>query len=727
MLTKELVAIWRRANPPSAPKRSERVSSKSAWPAEDFVLDTGVSGGETASCGLTSCPGIYLETAKRLVWSALVDPRGKRRPRPSTIANHARNVVHILRWLADSNVERLSDVDESLLEEWLDDLEDDVADGMFIARATVETPADARPSRAALFGRISAWKFLIEQSASLRESGHDALPAGFRLTVVPNAEAIRLSKRRTFGRTPSLPDEIAEAALDAAERILSEHAPDVIKALAHVHGPDGELLPDPEARLRSLKLDFLEATGTGYSEPSDHDDLMDADDLAIGLAGSATSRASGIHTSRVTRLMHAVRRVRNAGAVHLLGTAGQRVSELLSIDVTPPAPADDTRANAKADRGETVAGLPACVTRRPSHSGLYELFYVEGSVFKHRGGATFGDWLIGSRPIGETEHAPAVRTIIALERLLAPFRAKLGKTGGSNALFAVTAGPWLPRSETPVARLGRINLRKNLIRFYRDEIDWEKMPDLGRSGRDLRRYNSSRGGNIRTTQWRKLYVEYMMRADARLRPALYRQLHHVSVATLGSEYVSSDPSIIEGARDASSAELARLLVGILRGRKVAGRMADVIRGQMEEVRRLTNGLDGQEAEAEVQVWLRERQLGIYALGPAKCLVALIPQQALCHVVAGTATFRQTAPNYTTRTDERCERCPCALVDDEHLHFWVGRYVRHRGAVLRELAAVPAERHAQTLREFRAIAGRADYARAMLERFDHPIPADCTLL
>jgi len=724
MLTNELLALWRRTNPPSAPKHSQRVSSKSAWEAEDFVLDTGVSGRETSSCGLNSCPGIYLETAKRLVWSALVDPRGKRRPRPSTIANQARDAVHILRWLAESNVEWLSDVDENLLEEWLDDLEDDVADGMFVARGNVETPADARPSRAALFARISAWEFLIEQSASLRDSGH-ALPAGFRLTVVPNAEAIRLSKRRTYGRTPSLPDEIAEAALDAAERILTEDAPDVIAAFAHVHGPDGELLPNPEARLRSLKLDFLEVAGTRHAEPID-DDEIDAEDPVMGLGEFATSRPPGIQTSRVARLMHAVRRVRNAGAVHLLGTAGQRVSELLSIDVTPPSQADDTRLNAKADRGESVPGLPPCVTRRQSHSGLYELFYVEGSVFKHRGGASFGDWLIGSRPLGEIEHAPAVRTIETLERLLAPLRKRPDK-GGGNALFAVTGGPWLPRSDTPVRRLGRINLRKNLVRFYRDEIDWEKMPDLSRSGRDLRPYNSDKGGNIRTTQWRKLYVEYMMRADARLRPALYRQLHHVSVATLGSEYVSSDPSIIEGARDASSAELARLLVGMLRGRQVAGRMSDVISGQLEEVRRLTKGLEGQEAEAEVQAWLRERQLGIYALGPAKCLVALLPQQALCHVVAGTATFRQTAPNYATRTDERCERCPCALVDDEHLHFWIGRYVRHRGAILRELAAVPANLHPQTLREFRAIAARADYARAMLERFDHPIPADCDLL
>lgn len=416
--------------------------------------------------------------------------------------------------------------------------------------------------------------------------------------------------------------------------------------------------------------------------------------------------------------MQAVKRVQTAVAVYCLGASAQRPSEMLSVDVQPEAGEDDVATGVRSP-------LPRCVVQKRSWSRLYDLFYLKGRVFKRRGGPVAGEWLVGSRPAGEQTLPMAVRAIETLDRMLAPIRSLAGNAS-SAALFLSWQSGRVPHAGTEIRRKSRLGLRKNLLQFYEQEIDWQGMPDFGRSGRDLRAYKATRGGRIRMIQWRKLYVEYMMRADARLRPALYRQLQHVSTATVGGDYLSSDPTIIEGARDASSAELARLLVGLVRGRQVAGRMAEVVTSQLAEVRRLTQGLEGEDAIAEVGDWLRERQLGIYALGSAKCLVALLPSQALCHIAAGTASFRQTAPNYRARTDERCDRCPCALVDDEHMPFWVHRYARTRGSIVRELArSVPAD-HAQVLAEFRAIAARADYARRMLEAFDHPVPADADL-
>lgn len=730
MMTKDLVAEWRQANTSADRKVANRVSSVSAWTEPEFSLDTGVSGRRIAGCGLGACPPIYLETAKSLIWSGLVDPRGMKKLQPSTVANQATNFTPILSWLAENNIERLCDVDDEVLEDWLDDLEDDIANGKFVARDGVETTADARPSLAAVGDRIKAWGYLIDQSESLRSSEQDALPASFRLSVVPHKEAKRLTKRLRWAKTPSLPDEIAEEALDAAERILNDDAPDVIRALESLYNPDGVLLPDPEARLRSLNLDFIERPIRSASKnPADAENLVGVDEFeAVVFKGSSAGRRPSDFW-RQRALMRAIRRVRSAGAIHLLGVSAQRPSELLSTDVAYSA--DDKLAErtdgAVSDGRISALHLPACISVKTSYSGLYELFYLKGFVCKSREQRVTGEWLIGSRPIGETEVPSAVKTIMTLERLLAPFRSMGDDTETRACLFVGSRTHLIPSGHGSVVRLSRLRLRKHLLTFYDEEIDWDAMPDFGRSGRDLRRYKAVRGQKIRMTQWRKLYVEYMMRADARLRPALFRQLHHVSTAMIGGDYLSSDPSIIEGARDASSAELARLLVGIVRGKKVAGRMAEVISGQLEEVRRLTKDLNGEAAIAEVQDWMRERQLGLYALGPSKCLVALMPQQALCHIVAGTATFRQTTPSYATRTDERCARCPCALVDDEHLHFWVNRYVVSRRAILRELAASPPEHHDHLLREFRVIVDRANYAADMLAKFDYAKPCDFDLL
>jgi hypothetical protein len=73
------------------------------------------------------------------------------------------------------------------------------------------------------------------------------------------------------------------------------------------------------------------------------------------------------------------------------------------------------------------ADLPICVTKRPSKTGLNELFYLRGNLAKTRSIGGDVEWLLGSRPRGSDLNPLPVRALIALERLMAPWRV-LGQT-----------------------------------------------------------------------------------------------------------------------------------------------------------------------------------------------------------------------------------------------------------------------------------------------------------
>lgn len=69
------------------------------------------------------------------------------------------------------------------------------------------------------------------------------------------------------------------------------------------------------------------------------------------------------------------------------------------------------------------AGLPVCVSMRPSKTGLNELFYLCGKLAKTRSTVEDVEWLLGSRPRDSNILPLPIRALIALERLMAPWRA----------------------------------------------------------------------------------------------------------------------------------------------------------------------------------------------------------------------------------------------------------------------------------------------------------------
>ena len=98
--------------------------------------------------------------------------------------------------------------------------------------------------------------------------------------------------------------------------------------------------------------------------------------------------------------------IRDACSIVIQSETGLRVSELCGLE-----PGIDQE-----------SGLPTNVRVRRSYSGLNEMFYVDGRLFKTVPTSERVEWLVGSRPVGSNEIPPPVRGLDVLTRLLDPWR-----------------------------------------------------------------------------------------------------------------------------------------------------------------------------------------------------------------------------------------------------------------------------------------------------------------
>jgi hypothetical protein len=143
---------------------------------------------------------------------------------------------------------------------------------------------------------------------------------------------------------------------------------------------------------------------------------------------------------------------------------------------------------------------------------------------------------------------------------------------------------------------------------------------------------------------------------------------------------------------------------------------------------MTSSLDGDDAEVVLGGWLRSHNIGMFSFSTGLCVMPLTPLESLCHAVAGTTDWRQREPAHLHRTEDLCNRCPCRVSLDEHVHAMSREYASVRRTVVLELRnALNSDDTRDIEREFRvAIAKSARVAR-ILEGLGQPVPRDDDLI
>jgi hypothetical protein len=391
--------------------------------------------------------------------------------------------------------------------------------------------------------------------------------------------------------------------------------------------------------------------------------------------------------------------IRDACSIVIQSETGLRVSELCGLD-----PGIDQE-----------SGLPTSVRVRRSYSGLNELFYVDGRLFKTVPTSERVEWLVGSRPVGSKEIPPPVRALGVLTRLLDPWRKLARDPEIARTLFVQPAGIHGMPGKSGIGITFEDMILVGQRQFVYRYVDLSKLPDRNRRGEDLAAYRENRGLCLRTHQWRKTFARYICGTDSRMLPAVSRHFKHLTLAMTEEAYLGKNPALQDAYESNINQSTARILYENARGKPAqAGRMAKVIDEHRADLQALIANKDERDGRRAIQKWVEHNRLQIFFAPHGKCFIRMDPVGARCHEVGQTVHWLNEEPDYAIRHPSLCAGCSCFLVDKENEEFWLQRYLDNYRAFLQGASLGKAS-------DYRIARERADQAAAILQALKVPIP------
>lgn len=319
-------------------------------------------------------------------------------------------------------------------------------------------------------------------------------------------------------------------------------------------------------------------------------------------------------------------------------------------------------------------GWPVCIEREQSVSGAYEMFFVRGLLFKGEDEPVSTRWLLAGRLYDDTATPDAVRAILILNQLAAPWRARA--TGvAKDALLVQPGHKGIAHDPSEIRGMGQRTLAYLMKDFVEDNVD---LSGLDADDEVLEPYVSSKGRCIQSRQWRKTWANWMIRVDKRLLPAISQQFHHRSVLLTQESYIGKDAMQLGLVESAAMTRAVSYMRRAMAGEPhVGGGMRKVAESEVDDLRERLAGLSGEAQEYEIRTWLLDRDIRIWFSPHGKCFIGIMPGDARCHAQAGTGDWSNQAPSFAHRTPKLCSGCPCFAVDEDDLPFWIERYVENR--------------------------------------------------
>ena len=343
------------------------------------------------------------------------------------------------------------------------------------------------------------------------------------------------------------------------------------------------------------------------------------------------STAAGYALS--ARLRTQANDVLDACLILVQGLTGMRVSEICGLTIS-------------SDSGD---GWPSCISVRPSASGLHEMFYIQGRLFKTVQSFIDTEWIAGSRPVG-TDHIPIpVRAMCAVDRL---FRSRRNAAGAAALFVGFTSPSGLSDTVAPLSAVSVNRCQKRA--FARLEMDdW----------------------TVSSHQWRKTFAQYVIRSDNRMLPVLRDHFKHLSIAMTEEGYINADPELKQLIDDAAVQQTVRVVGDLIDGKSRAyGPLADVLteRAASLGIRLGNRGADDRAEDIEDLV--RSSGMRVWEVGAGKAATCnCLYRQGTGKCTEGVgARWVLRNPLWSAARPDLCWECENLIVDDSHSQFWLER-------------------------------------------------------
>jgi len=663
---------------PKAELAMAMVSSVSRWADASWTFDNaapGVSGSSTVYWAVELDDGSILTDAvhehlldwlKRFVWSLLAEPSARFPLGPGSMGTLSVGVRRFARWMVKEGLALPSELDPVVVDGFVEDLprmlfdeveneeaeEDDTDDG-------AEETGGVALSFNVVRGTIRVPALIWQQRDALLAAGIAPMPSA--PFAGKSAHEIASSVARVVrGWIPPLPDEIAIPVLNQATRMIGEPAIDAqqlleaclakrLQSRTAIYGGKSRevgIFPKQQAQRKAAER-FVFSTILGEHEPW-HPRLV-----------RPNGDTPEMHAV-MTQVRHIVQGVCTAAVIVVQSTAGMRISEICGL----PAGVD------------AATGLPNCIRIEESATGLNEVFLCRTLLSKTEETPRNVDWVVGMRPKGSDEVPLAVRAIVVLDDLLAPYRAWAGT---DRLLVSLHPSQGLPLSAERVGRATGGILRQNIKDFVVRWVDLSMLPDQSAHAvedDDLVKWRESKGRIIRTHQFRKMWAGFALQVDPRLLPVIQMHFHHLSQAMTEGGYIGNNRLQVAPLSTVRAQQTNLLMFEMATGKSLAaGRMGEQVGEHIAELRARIQDLPRTAAWRETVRFVNDFDLRLWFAPHGKCL-PLVPMAMRCHDLAGTASWLNREPNYSTRQPSVCAGCSCFILDSRHRGFWEMRYVEN---------------------------------------------------
>jgi integrase len=323
--------------------------------------------------------------------------------------------------------------------------------------------------------------------------------------------------------------------------------------------------------------------------------------------------------------------LKHACVIAIQAFTGMRISEVCSLQAEPI---------------DENTGLPACIKIKPSESGLYDVFYIIGKLFKTAAVSEEVTWVAGLRPYGTDTLPLPIQAILILEELFRPWRRGSGK---SELILSFGKGWWggLPRQFDNIVPA----LRQELTRRQKDWVS--RYVELPYSW------------HLTTHQWRKSFALYTLRTDSRMLTAISQHFKHVSLAMTSEHYIGRDLELLGLMDDIAVRETSRILYDLTTGKvPVSGKMGDLLRERLPHIKSRFEGISDKEKRAEIEALVSgSAELRVYSCDWGWCFFR--SETSLCN-----PGDQRPSPIY--RCPQTCCDCSNLAVTPEHRPYWSQR-------------------------------------------------------
>tara|TARA_R110002012_G_scaffold235462_1_gene409283 strand:- start:1396 stop:3297 length:1902 start_codon:yes stop_codon:yes gene_type:complete len=366
--------------------------------------------------------------------------------------------------------------------------------------------------------------------------------------------------------------------------------------------------------------------------------LDEAEDIILQarhFADNEVLQVTEKHASDRKHLRDNMDALSDACLILIQGLTGIRVSELLGLQASATPLAQNA--------------LPDCIKLEPSASGLHEIFYLSGHLYKTTKTPRPVTWVAGLRPVGSNCLPVPIKAIAVIERLYAPWRA-------------------------------RINVAELIIGFSRTKSlnKGVKAHTLSWVNRCQRRFFARSGikdWTVSSHQWRKSFAQYVIRSDSRMLPVLQEHFKHISMAMTEQGYINADPELKQILDDAAVQSTVSLIGEMVSGRKiVSGPLTGKLEKSVSQLEKSLGNRTGEDRQRDIEELVRSSGMRAHHIrwGKTSLGICLFRQGTGNCTIGCSARWVISAPLWSAARPDLCWECQNLVLDETHLPFWKDR-------------------------------------------------------